>query len=114
MNILKYFYGKGSLKRKILDIEDEIKSVVIEDCSEKIFTMWYGAYDIDPKHLVYWVCVETDNMRDKLSNNKELNTKLHSLLFKHEYPAAESIFIGFESKETVDRESSGVWWNHFR
>jgi len=55
-------------------------------------------------------------MKNKLSENFELTTGLRYLLTKHEYPAESQKFvhIGFESQETVNRESGGNWYNHFK
>jgi hypothetical protein len=77
---------------------------------------WYGAYDINPKHLAYWICVQTDKMKDELRENIELNNTLRTLLEKHEYPkdSQKAVHIGFESQETVDRESKGNWYHHFK
>jgi len=38
------------------------------------------------------------------------------LLKKHNYPiyALQFVYIGFESQETVDRESNGNWYHHFK
>ena len=35
---------------------------------------------------------------------------------KHDYPAdaQNNVHIGFESQETVDRESDGNWYLHFK
>lgn len=116
MNIMKYLYDKDSIKRKILDIEDDIKRIMQVACPEKFNVSWYGAYDIDPKHLVYWICMESDAVKHELEKNIELNKTLRDLLEKHQYPAEaqKDVYIGFESQETVDRESGGNWYHHFK
>jgi hypothetical protein len=116
MNVFKYFYSKKSLKRKILDIKEDIKKITKSTCDEKIWINCYGVYDIEPKQLVFWICIETDAMKLKLKSNDALKAELRNLLITHEYPetAIPFVFIDFESKETVDRESSGSWYLHFK
>ncbi len=115
-NILKMFYSQKSMKRKILDIMDDVKKVVLSTCSDKFWIDWYGAYDINPQHLVIWVCVESDVVKSRLESNTELISKFREILVKHGYPeqAIPFVHIGFESKETVDRESNGNWHHHFK
>lgn len=116
MSFLKLFYPKSSLKRKILDIKDDIEKIIPEYCDERFWINWYGAYEIDPKHLVFWICVKSDVMKLNLNSNSELMSTLRSLLVKHRYPedARQSVSIDFESQETVDRESNGDWYVHFK
>ena len=116
MSIFKYIYSKDSLKRKILDIKDEMRKIVSKVCAENVRVDWFGAYDIDQKHLAFWICVQTDVVKEKLIANKGLYLKLRDLLDKYDYPleARKSVFIGFESQETVDRESNGNWYQHYK
>lgn len=104
------------MKRIILNIKDAIENTVRLYCDEKFDVFWYGAYDIDPKHLVYWICVQTDQMKMDLTNNIKLNNDLRFFLEKYKYPASarKSVYIGFESQETVNRESKGNWYHHFK
>jgi hypothetical protein len=116
MSFLKNLFPKPSLKIKILDIEDSLKRTVARLVQEKVFIYWYGAYDISPKHLVFWICVETNKSRDSLQGNKELYKKLRDLLVKHDYPAEfrDSVYIGFESQQNVDESTGGNWYHHFK
>jgi hypothetical protein len=116
VNPEKYPYDKELIKRKILDIKADIENLIRPVCSERFFVDWYGAYDINPKHLVYWICVQSDKMKNNLTGNIELTTSLRYLLAKHAYPADSQKFvhIGFESQETVNRESKGNWYYHFK
>jgi uncharacterized damage-inducible protein DinB len=116
INPPKYPYDKILIKGKILNIKGDIEKLIKPICSERFFVDWYGAYDINPKHLVYWICVQSDKMKNRLSGNIELMTALRALLEKHDYPAESQKFvhIGFESQETVDRESKGNWYYHFK
>lgn len=105
-----------SLKQKIQSIELALKNKIGEICEEKVGINWYGAYDIDPKHLVFWVCVQSDRMKSELEQDKPLLMELRALLELFDYPAEARphVHIGFESQETVDRESNGNWWYHFK
>lgn len=116
MKVLENLFRRDPLKTKILNLIKDIKKEVKSCCNEPFWINWYGAYKIDPKYLVIWVCVETDETKLKLSSNKELRTQIANLLLKHDYPAQarELIHIGFESEETVKRESNGNWYNHFK
>lgn len=114
INILKNLYSPNSLKRKIIDVVDDMKIII--QCKEKFWIDWYGAYEIDPKNLVIWICVETDEIKLRLQSNHELMNKLKGTLVKHNYPlnARPFVHIGFESQETVDKESNGSWYEHFK
>jgi hypothetical protein len=116
MSIFSYKHNKDSIKQKILNIKTDIEKIMSDNCSEKYDVIWYGAYYIDPKHLVYWICIETDKVKKELEANTELNIQLRNLLEKHQYPAQSQkfVYIGFESQETVDRESKGNWYHHFK
>ena len=116
MNVFKLFYSNGSMKRKILNIKEDMGKIVSEYCNEKFWVDWYGAYEIDPRHLVFWICVNSDAMKLNLKSNSELVTKLRGLLLKYNYPenARPSVTIDFESQETVDRESNGNRYHHFK
>jgi hypothetical protein len=113
---LKFFYQKGSLKRKIMEIKEDMKKMVAPVCNEKFSILSYGAYYIDPKNYVFCICVQSDAMKLKLSSDPVLMGKLRGLLSKHEYPEAAIPLVGIavESQETVDRESDGDWHVHFK
>jgi hypothetical protein len=104
------------LKNKILKIKSDIKKLIAANCHERYRVDWYGAYHIHPKYLVFWICVETDEMKIKLSEMPDLHSQLRDLLISNDYPidARESVSIGFESQETVDRESNGNSFHHFK
>ena len=104
------------LSRKVRKIERAIKGCVEGAAKAPLWGTPYGATDIDPRHLVFWICVQTDAERDHLSSDRLLQAQLRSLLNTFDYPmsAREHVFIGFESQETVNRESSGDWWQHWK
>jgi len=116
MKFFNNFFSKNTLKNKIVHIQNDIKNIVTNYCDEKIWIMRYGAYDIDPKYLVIWVCVVSDCMKHKLQSNNELKKSIDLIFKKHGYPeqAMSKVKVGFESQETVDRESEGDWYLHFK
>lgn len=82
----------------------------------KISSIAYGSIDRDPARLSIWLCVQTDHEKRMFSEDGALGTALRAELTLAGYPieGARRAFIGFESQETVDRESSGDWLGHFR
>ncbi len=116
MNFFKFLYPKDSIKRIVLEIEQDMRKLVQLIPHEPVRILWYGAYDIDPRKLVFWICTKSDIAKHELQSNISLNIALRSLLEKHNYPdyAREHVKIGFESQETVRRESNGDWYLHFK
>lgn len=106
----------NDLKQKIAIINDNFELIVQDHTTERFNIMWYGAYDIDPKDLVFWICVQTDDERDLLIVDDVLMRKLRGLFERYEYPEAarNKVHIGFESQQTVDRVSGGNWFQHFK
>lgn len=109
-------FGRFLLGRKVQAIKRAIAARVKSDATEPFEVRYYGAYDIHPRHLTYWVCVQGDAERDRLAADQALASDLRALLVSHRYPAEglAGVSIGFESQETVDRESSGNWWSHWK
>lgn len=104
------------MKGKIIRIEDDIKKLIKPHCKEKFWIERYGEYNINPKNLVFWICVQTDKMKEKLKSHSDLENALRLLLDRYDYPiqARKHVHIGFESQETVNRESNGDWYLHFK
>lgn len=104
------------MKSIILAVKKEMQKIISNFSDEKFDVLWYGAYDIDPKNLVFWICVRTDSEKIRLESDIELIKILKELLVKYDYPeeARAFVHIGFESQETVDRESEGDWHLHFK
>jgi hypothetical protein len=116
MGVFDIFKKANPLKEKINLIEKEIKKTISIFCQYNFSVVKYGAYEIDAKYLVFWICVDTDSIKKELESNQDLKNQLRNILFKYEYPknAINSVFIGFESQETVNRESQGDWYLHFK
>jgi hypothetical protein len=72
---------------------------------------WFGAYDIDPRHLVFWLRVKTDQEKQELERYDSYWTHLRSLLARYRYPieARDGVFFGVESQESLAREFKGHW-----
>lgn len=77
---------------------------------------WFGAYYVDPKHLVVVAAVPTDAERNKLRKEVGLSSEFQKLLQHVAWPAqAQShVIIEVESEETVARENNGNWWHHYK
>lgn len=82
----------------------------------KCSVWWFGAYYLDPKHLVFVVCVDLDEQRDKLRSDKSVASSLNELLAKFNWPSAArpNVVFDIESHETVQRENGGNWWYHYK
>ena len=104
------------LASKVEAIEKDIEATVRAVAKEELWVARYGVFDIHPRHLVYWICVETDAEKQRLQADEPLMQRLRALLVRYDYPpeGREFVTIGFESKETVDRESGGNWWFHWK
>jgi hypothetical protein len=48
--------------------------------TEPFWVTHYGAVEIYPKHLVYWICVKSDAERDRLVQSTELKSRHRSIL----------------------------------
>ena len=99
-----------------LQIEASMEVLVNSYADEKCWITHYGANDIHPKNLVYQICVQTDEERNKLHRNVDLMKALRQLLITHNYPASgrDGVYINYESQETVDRDSHGNWRHHWQ
>jgi hypothetical protein len=97
-------------------IETELKTILSGHVTEPYWVTHYGANHIHPKHLVYWICVKSDKEKKRLQTDHDLMSKLRNVLDIYNYPSEgrDSVYIGYESQETVDRESKGNWYWHWK
>ena len=104
------------LALKVQLIKRDISQLIRTVCKEKFWVTSYGAYNIHPKHLVFWICVQTDREKQKLISDAALMDSLRTILETRNYPinGRSFVHIGFESEETVARESDGNWLYHFQ
>ncbi|WP_281559961.1 hypothetical protein [Thalassomonas sp. RHCl1] len=103
------------LKWKIWRIESALKHLVrIEGFKPVIWS--FGAYYIDPKHLVFVVGVPTDEAEENLKSNSSFIASMKNLLAKFNWPtqARSAVVFDIESQETVDRENNRSWWYHYK
>jgi len=103
------------LKLKIWRIESALKSL-LKATGVKPLVWSFGAYYIDPRHMVFVLGVPLDKERDSLRNDKDFLNKMKSLLVRFNWPAParEHVAFDIESQETVDRENNGNWWYHYK
>ena len=104
------------IKRVTALVERAITEEVGRHAKEKFWVTHYGANDIHPRHLVYWIVVGSDHEKRRLEADSALMAVLRSLLVRHDYPieGRNEVHIGFESQETVDRESGGNFYHHWK
>ena len=103
------------LKWKIWRIESALKNLVRAEGVKPI--VWsFGAYYIDPKHLLFVVGVPTDEAKKNLKSNSSFMSSMRELLAKYNWPiqARPEVIFDIESQETVDRENNGNWWHHYK
>ena len=93
-------------------IQDEIRRHTLEE----FWLTHYGAFDIHPRHLVYWIVVQSDREKSRLQSDGELMAKLRDLLDLYLYPAEgkDYVAIGFESHETVDQVADGNFYKYWK
>lgn len=103
------------LKWKVWRIESSVKAM-LRAAGMKPLVWSFGAYYIDPKHMVFVVGVRSDRERDLLRKDDAFLARLKLLLVKFNWPAAARGGVQFdvESQETVDRETNGNWWYHYK
>lgn len=108
--------ASNDLEKLTEQIQGAIAAKLATVVHEKYWVTHYGANHIHPRHLVYWICVQSDAEKKRLQADQELCRSLRSLLHEYRYPieGRDGVHIGFESQETVDRESAGNWWYHWK
>jgi len=96
--------------------EKQMCAAVAERSRERVFSIAYGSIDVDPGLVSLWICVQTDDEKARFSGDEAFVASLREMLVGAGYPeeGARRVFVGFESQETVGRESSGDGWGHFR
>ena len=111
---------KHSMEQSIQEItrriEEAIKSIMHTHTKEEFWVTHYGANDIHPKHLVYWVVVRSEKEKLRLKKDVHLLNKLRGFLDEFAYPieGRAGVHIGFESHETVDREAGGNFYHYWK
>jgi hypothetical protein len=94
----------------------KIMEIMTPEALEEFSVIHYGANDIHPRYLVFWICVQSDRERDRLRADTALMERLRHTLLEVDYPpeGRDEVAIGFESQETVDRVSDGNWYYHWK
>lgn len=95
--------------------ESKIRKIAAEVVREEHRVAHYGANDIHPGHLAFWICVKSDAGCDRLNPDSRIMERLRNILIEVDYPeeGRSHVYIGFEYRETVDRDSGGNWWRHW-
>ena len=109
-------YINMNIKKITNKAESLLSKIAGEEATEKFWVTHYGANHIHSKYLVFWISVESDKERDRLQSDKTLINRLRQVLIDVNYPeeGRDSVQIGFESQETVNRESNGNWYQHWK
>ncbi len=109
-------FENAVLARKIKRIEAGIVRLFKKQVGIDTSIWSYGAYEIDPKYLVFVIRVDTDKTRDRLRADEALKQGLFQLLVEEDWPepAREHVHFSIESEETVQRESGGNWFYHYK
>ena len=104
---------------EIKEVTEKVQTLIAEiidtQVTEKHWVTHYGATNIHPRYLMIWICVQSDDERNRLKSDKALKTRLRQALIDANYPqeGRDEVGIDFESQETVDRESGGSWRDHW-
>jgi len=104
-----------ALKFKVWRIERALRRTLrAEGVSPGVWS--FGAYYIDPKHMVFVVGVETDEEKRRLRGSDSFRTEVRRLLERFAWPeeARQHVVFDIESEETVQRETRGNWWYHYK
>jgi hypothetical protein len=103
------------LKWKIWRIESALKQLVRAQ-GFKAMVWSFGAYWIDPKHMDFVVGVSTEKNKLELKSNRNFVLAMAEVLERFNWPleARAAVTFDIESQESVDRESDGNWWYHYK
>lgn len=73
----------------------------------------FGAIDLYPACLAFWICVATDAQRDALLGDPTFAARMRRIVADCGYPQDSVDRVGFtsESDETVDRDWGGNWYH---
>jgi hypothetical protein len=107
---------KSATEHTVDRILDAMRAEMSSRTRERVFVTHYGAIDIHPKHLVIWIVVDSDREKSRLANDSDLMQRLRGFLTDFHYPlqGRDQAHVGFESVETVNRESGGDFWRHWK
>lgn len=103
----------AKIKAAIRLVEGLLKTL----SQEKSHVTHFGATDIDPKHLVVCLCVQSDAECERMTNEFDaIRTQVLGLFASVNYPpvAIPSIAVSIASQETVNRDFAGSWWYFFK
>ena len=101
---LKLSMAIARAKRKIQQISREY--------CRRAEVVSFGATDINPRHLAFWIISQTDKERERMRSTPKLVATFRQELLASGYPsdAVPQVGFEFESRETVDREYDGNLW----
>jgi hypothetical protein len=100
----------GEYHTVITEAEQQMLQLIRPTCpNAEVFHI--DAVDINPRHLAIWIKTQTDEERDKLKRDRNLEAAFRATLVANGYPSDATPLVGFafESTETVNRDFGGSW-----
>lgn len=78
---------------------------------DECFIVSFGANDVHPRHIACWLCCQTDDQKQRLTDDESIQSMWRDTLISNGYPDSvrEWLNVTVESQEYVDRECEGNW-----
>ena len=101
------------LKAIVKQAESDFKALAEKRGHRATGIFSFGATDIHPRHLAFWLTFADDAGRDRFFEDGAAHAAMRARLVTLGYPehAVPNVGITAESQETVDRDFQGNWWH---